>query len=138
MTAVPGKSCGSCNLCCQILDIDELEKKAGILCENCVNGSGCAIYHKRPQVCRDFECEWLTERSIPATLKPDRTGTLFLICPETDQYQAVTDPKQPKAWRHPLVFKHLIAKAKEGHVVVAKSGLLSWRVYPTGECAPWT
>ena len=138
MSAIPGKSCGSCNMCCQILDIVELKKDAGILCENCVGGSGCQIYQSRPQVCRDFECEWLTERSIGPQLKPDKVGTLFLICPDSDQYQAVTDPKRPTAWRHPLVFKHLIAKAKEGHVVVAKSGLMSWRVYESGETAPWT
>ncbi len=124
-------------MCCQILDIDELDKKAGVLCKNCTATNGCKIYNKRPQVCRDFECEWLTERDIAAPLKPDRTGTIFMIDPDTDQYQAVTDPKRPQAWRHPLVFKHLIAKAKEGHVVVAKSGLMSWRVYPTGETAPW-
>ena len=137
MTAVPGKSCGTCNLCCQILDIEELNKKAGVLCANCVAGSGCAIYTTRPQVCRDFECEWLTERGVGPMLKPDRTGTLFMICPDTDQYQAVTDPSRPNAWRNPLVFKHLVAKAREGHVVVAKSGLLSWRVYESGETAPW-
>jgi len=124
-------------MCCQILVIDELKKDAGVLCANCAAGAGCQIYATRPQVCRDFECEWLTERSIPATLKPDRVGTLFLICPDTDQYQAVTDPTRPNAWRHPLVFKHLVAMAKEGHVVVAKSGAQSWRVYPTGETATW-
>jgi len=124
-------------MCCQILDIDELNKKAGVLCANCVAGAGCKIYASRPQVCRDFECEWLTERSVPAALKPDKVGTLFLICPDTDQYQAVTDPTRPNAWRHPLVFKHLVAMAKEGHVVVAKSGANSWRIYPTGECANW-
>jgi uncharacterized protein len=138
MAVIPGKSCGACNLCCQVLDIEELSKKAGKLCPNCVTGAGCGIYMTRPQVCRDFECEWLTERAIPPTLKPDRTGTLFMISADTEQYQAVCDPTRPQAWRNPLVLKFLIAKAKEGHVVVAKSGLMSWRVYPSGECAPWT
>jgi hypothetical protein len=41
------------------------------------------------------------------------------------------------AWRHPLVFKHLLKKAKEGRVVVAKAGLIAWRIYDTGEVAPW-
>ena len=31
-----------------------------------------------------------------------------------------------------------VAKAKEGHVVVAKSGIQAWRVYASGETAPWT
>ena len=137
MTAAPGKECGSCTMCCKVLDIEELEKPAGPLCGHCSASKGCSIYKKRPQVCRDFECEWLTERSLARPLKPDLTGTILMIDPDTDVYQAVTDPARPQAWRHPLVFKHLIAKAKEGHVVVAKSGLMSWRVYASGECAPW-
>ncbi len=138
MTALPGRSCGACTLCCQILVIDELKKDAGVLCNHCRLGGGCQIYRDRPPVCREFECEWLTERDVATLLKPDRTETIFMICPDSEQYQAVTDPKRPTAWRKPAVMKHLIAKAKEGHVVVAKSGALAWRVYPSGECAPWS
>ena len=137
MPALPGRSCGSCTLCCQVLVIDDFDKPAGKLCDNCTLGGGCKIYSSRPEVCRDFECEWLTEREVPAILHPDRLGTLLMIDAETDEYQAVCDPKRPQAWRHPLMFKHLVAMAKEGHVVVAKSGVMAWRVYPTGECAPW-
>jgi len=138
MSAIPGKSCGSCNMCCKVLTIEELKKDVGILCSNWCDGVGCKIYKDRPQVCRDFECEWITERALPATLRPDKVGTVFLICPDSDQYQAVTDPTRPTAWRHPLVFKHLVAKAKEGHVVIAKSGVQSWRVYPNGQTAAWS
>jgi hypothetical protein len=63
MTSIPGKSCGTCNLCCQVLVIEELDKPPGPLCKHCKPGKGCKIYLKRPEVCRDFECEWLTERS---------------------------------------------------------------------------
>lgn len=124
-------------MCCHVLDIEELDKMAGDLCGKWCAPGGCAIYAKRPQVCRDFECDWLTERDIPVAMKPDRFGTILMVCPDSDQYQAVCDPKKPNSWRHPMMFKHLVSKAKEGHVVVAKAGLISWRVYPTGECAPW-
>lgn len=135
MSAIPGRSCGDCNMCCQALDIDELKKPAGPLCGKWCGG-GCSIYLDRPQVCRDFECEYLTERDVPAALRPNRVGTILLVNPENDEYQAVCDTKKPQAWRHPLMFKHLVAKAKEGHVVVAKAGLNSWRVFASGETGP--
>ena len=47
-----------------------IEEAGRARCENCRAGGGCAIYAHRPQVCRDFECEWLTDRALPATLRP--------------------------------------------------------------------
>ena len=132
---IPGRACGSCTMCCKVLHIEEFSKPAGKLCASCVAGGGCAIYAARPQVCRDYECEWLMERSLPVALKPEKVGTILMVDPDTDQYQAVCDPEKPNAWRHPLVFKHLLAMARDGHVVVAKVGVMSWRVYESGECA---
>ena len=137
MPAAPGRSCGPCTLCCQVLEIDEFDKPAGVLCANCKLGGGCKVYKKRPDVCRDFECEWLTERDVAVVLNPHRTGVLFMIDADSDEYLAVCDPKKPHVWRHALVFRHLLAKAKAGHVVVAKAGTFAWRVYPNGETAPW-
>jgi uncharacterized protein len=138
MTAAPGKSCGTCVMCCKVLDIEEFNKPAGLLCSNCGIKGGCHIYASRPQVCRDYECLWLTERSYPPTLKPDRIGTLLMDDPDSDEYHAVCDPAKPHAWRQPIVMKHLISKAKEGRTVVAKAGLMAWRIYDSGEIAPWT
>ena len=138
MPAALGRSCGPCTLCCQVLEIDEFDKPAGMLCSNCKLGGGCKIYKKRPDVCRDFECEWLTERDVSVVLYPNRTGVLFMVDADSEEYLAVCDPKKPHVWRTPLVFRHLLAKAKEGHVVVAKAGTFAWRVYTNGETAPWT
>src|SRR5271166_2354104 len=55
MVAAPGKTCGSCTMCCSALEIAELAKPAGPLCSNCRLSKGCAIYADRPGVCRDFE-----------------------------------------------------------------------------------
>ena len=68
MTAAPGKSCGACTMCCSALEIAHFKKPAGPLCVNCRVGGGCAIYAERPQVCRDFECEWLTRRDLTRLL----------------------------------------------------------------------
>jgi len=136
VTAAPGKSCGPCTMCCSALEIPELKKPAGPLCSNCRLGAGCAIYNDRPQVCRDFECEWLTCRELSPRLRPDFVGTILMEDADSDEYRAVSPPEKPMAWRNPLVFAHLVSKAKSGRVVVAKSGLKAWRVFASGEWAP--
>ncbi len=55
---------------------------------------------------------------------------------DTDEYRAVCAPSRPHAWRDPRVFAHLLAVAKTGRRVVAKSGLSSWQIFPSGESGP--
>lgn len=136
MVAAPGKSCGECSLCCVALEIEELNKPAGPPCPNCRLDGGCAIYASRPKVCREFECEWLTDRNLARQLRPDKIGTLFMEAHDADEYRAVCAPERPLAWRQPRVFAHLLAIAKSGRVVVAKSGLSSWRIFASGEWGP--
>jgi uncharacterized protein len=133
---IPGKACGACNMCCQILEIEELKKPAGLLCKDCDLGSGCRIYDLRPQVCRDFVCLWKGDRNLSAQMRPDRIGTILMEDPDSDEYRAVCDPLKPLAWRTPRVFQHLVAMAKAGRTVVAKAGLKSWRIHATGEWGP--
>jgi hypothetical protein len=123
-------------MCCSALEIDELKKPAGPACAHCAAGGGCAIYPERPQVCRDFECEWLTSRAFPRHMRPDRIGTIFMEAHDADEYRAVCAPGRALAWRQPRVFAHLVAVAKSGRVVVAKAGLSSWRVFASGEWGP--
>ena len=134
----PGKSCGSCTMCCKSLEIDHFKKPMGVMCSHCVNNNGCTIYDTRPDVCREFLCEWIMDRTMSQVLRPDKIGTIFMEDPDNDDYQAVCDPSKPYAWRHPLVFKHLVQMAKNGHTVIAKSGLRAWRVYPDGHAAEWS
>ena len=136
MAAAPGKTCGPCTMCCAALEIAELKKPAGPACEHCRAGAGCAIYPRRPQVCRDFECEWLADRALPATLRPDRVGTILMEADDADEFRAVCAPEKPFAWRNPLVFAHLVRIAKAGRIVVAKAGLNSWRIFASGEWGP--
>lgn len=123
-------------MCCTALEIEELNKDAGPACVNCVAGGGCAIYASRPKVCRDFECEWLRERALPSTMRPDRIGTILMEAHDTDEYRAVCGPERPLAWRQPRVFAHLVSVAKTGRTVVAKAGLKSWRIFASGEWGP--
>ena len=136
MTAAHGKSCGECTMCCSALEIDEFKKPAGPACMHCASGGGCAIYSTRPRLCRDFECEWLTSRTLPPHFRPDRIGTILMEAHDADEYRAVCAPARPLAWRNPRVFAHLVAVAKTGRIVVAKSGMASWRVFASVESGP--
>jgi hypothetical protein len=123
-------------MCCSALEIAELAKPAGPLCSNCRLSKGCAIYADRPGVCRDFECEWLMSRDLPRHFRPDLLGTILMVDPDSDEYRAVCAIEKPMAWRQPRVFAHLVKLAKSGRVVVAKAGLMSWRIFGSGEWGP--
>ena len=132
-----GKSCGSCTMCCKALEIEHFDKPMGKLCTNCVASGGCGIYLERPKVCREFLCEWMCDRALPPHLRPDRAGTILIEDSDTEEYHAVCDPSKPMAWRQPVMFKHLVAVAKSGRTVLAKSGLRAWRIYEDGHTSEY-
>jgi len=133
---IPGKACGECSFCCKVLEIVELKKAAGPWCPHCHQTAGCAVYATRPEVCRAYDCLWKSDRGLGARLRPDRVGAILMEDPDSDEYRAVCDPERPLAWRTPLVFKHLVAMAKAGRIVVAKAGLKAWRIRANGEWGP--
>ena len=134
----PGKSCGSCTMCCKALEIEYFSKPMGTLCSNCTENGGCSVYQTRPKVCREFLCEWMCERSLPPHLRPDKVGTILIEDPDSDEYHAVCDPSRPMAWRQPVMFRHLVSVAKTGQTVIAKSGMRAWRIYEDGHTAEWS
>jgi hypothetical protein len=82
----PGASrtCGECRACCVTLGFEakpdeaSFAKPAGEPCRH-LCATGCGIYPDRPPVCRRFGCAWLQEPSLPASLRPDRSGVLFAM-----------------------------------------------------------
>lgn len=74
---VPGRECGSCDICCIVPAIDkpEIQKAAGSVCRNCTK-DGCAIYESRPEVCRNYYCGWRRLELIGADWRPDKSGVL--------------------------------------------------------------
>jgi hypothetical protein len=64
------RKCGDCSLCCKLLDVlptpdDPFTKLGGKWCQHCKVGVGCTIYEQRYKICREYECDWLAEESIP-------------------------------------------------------------------------
>ena len=78
---VAGRECGSCTVCCKVLKIDvpELKKLAGVLCEHCTENVGCKIYETRPAVCAGWHCGWRGMRYLGDDWRPDRCGVLIVI-----------------------------------------------------------
>jgi hypothetical protein len=78
---LPGRDCGSCNVCCIALTIDdpELQKVQGYRCKNALPDNSCAIYPTRPQTCRKFECGWRLLKWVRQTLRPDLSGVLVRL-----------------------------------------------------------
>jgi uncharacterized protein len=137
MADIPGKSCGSCTMCCKVLEIEEFKKPPGPYCGFCIAGGGCSNYLDRPPVCREFECLWKSDRGLSAMYRPDKVGTILMEDPDNDDYLAVCDPARPLAWRTPMVFSHLVTMAKSGRMVLAKAGLKAWRVHASGAWGPY-
>lgn len=73
------RECGSCNVCCVALTIDdpEMQKVQGYRCRNATLENQCAIYASRPKTCRKFECGWRLLKWVKIGLRPDRSGVLI-------------------------------------------------------------
>ena len=78
--AVARNRCGSCQVCCIVLPIKDLEKPAGQNCRHLCK-QGCDIYNARPVACRTFNCTWLLS-GWEKKHRPDRLGMLFMYHPD--------------------------------------------------------
>lgn len=71
------RSCGTCSLCCSVLRVDELGKRAGDDCVHQLDANqhpvGCAIYQTRPEICRAYQCLW-RQGGLEEDERPDATG----------------------------------------------------------------
>jgi len=96
---VPGRSCGTCSMCCKVPSIKELNKPAGRWCVHCVRGSGCGIHPNRPRTCREFFCSWLVDPNLGPEWKPE-VSRFILSADATHKAILVSvDPGMPFAWK---------------------------------------
>ena len=81
---IADRSCGSCVVCCIVPPVKspEFRKTAGVACDHCTQGAGCAIYDRRPQVCRDWLCGWRSLPFLDERWRPDACG--LLVIPEDE------------------------------------------------------
>lgn len=96
---VPGRSCGSCSLCCKVPSIPLLGKAAGQWCTHAKPGSGCTIYATRPFVCRRFYCHWMLTPGLGPEWKPDVAKFAIFVRNGGTRITAQVDPGFPHAWK---------------------------------------
>jgi Fe-S-cluster containining protein len=96
---VPGRSCGTCSLCCKVPAVPELSKPAGQWCVHCVPGSGCSRHTDRPQACRRFFCSWRLDPDLGPEWKPEVSRFVLSADPAHQALVVMVDPGMPLAWR---------------------------------------
>ncbi|MER8619185.1 hypothetical protein NKG99_20500 [Mesorhizobium sp. M1409] len=128
------RKCGSCTLCCRLLPVRELTKRAGQRCRHQRTGKGCAVYRQpaMPLSCALWNCRWLTGDDTAELRRPDHShyvvDTMVDYVKVTQDGEPVSfpvvqvwcDPKFPDAWRDPALLAYLDRRGKEGFAALIR------------------
>jgi Fe-S-cluster containining protein len=95
----PGRSCGTCIMCCKVYAIRELNKRAGQMCVHAERGCGCKIYENRPDTCRSFYCMWRVDATLGPEWKPETARFVVALDLLYDALKITPDPGRPDAWK---------------------------------------
>lgn len=109
---VSGRRCGSCALCCKVLDIPELQKPSGEWCKHVTPGHGCARHAERPFACRAFYCEWIVAKGLGPEWKPDKAR--FVLVKRGRRLTAHVDRGFPGAWQKTPYYENFKMWAADG------------------------
>jgi Fe-S-cluster containining protein len=104
---VPGRSCGTCSLCCKVLPVEALSKPAGKWCIHSVPGLGCAAHADRPQACRQFFCAWRLDSNLGPEWKPEVCRFVLSADPAHGALTLMVDPGMPLAWKREPYYARL-------------------------------
>ncbi|MDH2349292.1 YkgJ family cysteine cluster protein [Bradyrhizobium sp. SSUT112] len=103
-TVQPTRQCGSCNACCDILEVAAVDKPVNQLCKHWQTGTGCTIYDRRPQMCRSFVCAWL-QGHLDDDWFPATSGIIVHF--SQDAVNVTVDDHCPDRWREEPYFSKL-------------------------------
>jgi hypothetical protein len=124
-SVVPGRSCGSCAMCCKLYDVPEVGSMAGKWCRHCTPGKGCGIHTTRPETCRRFFCGWMVSASLGPEWKPERAKLIIRLIPGEGSSLCVAvdvDEGFPAAWQRPDIYAKLKRIAAYSREVVVSIG----------------
>lgn len=122
------RKCSDCTLCCKLIPVRELHKKAGNRCQHQQFHKGCKIYPDRPTSCRIWSCLWLTNEDTADLARPDRSHYVLdaqldyvTVLDHTTQHTAKmpvvqiwVDPKYPNAHLDPALRRYLLRQSDNG------------------------
>ena len=124
--------CNGCTLCCHLLDVEALNKKAGEQCIHCKDKFGCLIHSIRPLECRAYECIWYTNKHLPDELRPDICGVLFELANNHKTAIALVDPKRPDAWKEKEPKRVIRSLVNSGRAVIVNLPVGKKFILPEG------
>jgi hypothetical protein len=120
------RKCGDCQLCCRLLPVRGIDKKANERCKHQKFGVGCAVYHtpEMPFECGVWNCRWLVNDDTDDLRRPDRSHYVIDIMPDfveaggqpMEVIQIWVDPRYPDAHRDPALRAYLARRAFEGKI----------------------
>jgi hypothetical protein len=124
------RQCGDCQLCCKLLPVPPLGKKANERCKYQKFGVGCKVYHTRdmPVECGLWNCRWLVNDDADELSRPDRSHYVIDLMPDyitirqSDDgstqsipvVQVWVDPKHRDAHHDPALRRWLFRRAQDG------------------------
>lgn len=94
---VPGRECGSCTMCCEVLRIEALAKPELTPCAH-MHG-GCTIYVDRPDACREFFCGWRALPFVGEHWYPPDSGMMVFPMASERRLTIHVDPARADAWQ---------------------------------------
>jgi hypothetical protein len=118
------RTCGTCQLCCKVMAVQELEKGRNDWCKHALaagKGKGCNIYTFRPKSCLDFACGWL-EGIGPDYTRPDKIHGFIVPTKSGSGIVIHEDPGYPGVAREALAFL-ILACLDNDHPVIIATGL---------------
>jgi hypothetical protein len=131
---LPGRSCGTCTLCCKMFRIDSLAKPRDEWCRHCAIGRGCTIYDSRPVQCRHFHCGYLFWQHAGEHWFPGRSKMIIVSEMEGTLLTIHVDPARPDAWRQAPYYAEIKQwaawAAPAGHRVTVFVGLRAIVIFP--------
>lgn len=127
------RQCGDCQLCCKLVPVKELNKKAGQRCKHQKFKKGCMIYHQPnkgfPSSCALWNCAWLVDEYAADLSRPDRSHYVVDIMPDfvtlqnkagEDKHigviQVWCDPAYPTAHRDPALRAYIERRSQKEHI----------------------
>ena len=122
-SAVIGRSCSGCTLCCKLLSIRALSKPRQKWCPHCTAGVGCNIYIARPTECQTFLCEYLHNEDLGEEWYPANCKMVLHYEAHANRIVIHVDAGRIDAWRKEPYYSQIKSWARKaiayrGQVIV--------------------
>lgn len=121
---IASRPCGECTACCMALEVSELKKPNGVMCQHA--GNGCSIYPERPKSCKAYLCGWKIGMGLPEQ-RPDKLGLVLSPVPGTSPAHPgfIAHELEEDSWYRPDVQKLMGELAHHFIIFLVRRGLPS-------------